>query len=121
MKEEDLHIFKEEVKYDYETFVYYRLIGSDVVYIHDKHMEQVTIMDDSMENSEFCVIYSESQFITEYGGFQQGIEKISIEDLIRLEWTIIINKEKEETAASASELKNMNTEVKTSQFNFNFN
>ena len=111
MKTEDIFRFKQEIEIAGEPMVYYRLIGSNITFIHDKFEETIQVIDDDVEASECSVVYPESRFFEEYGGFHMGTDDVSIEDLIKMEWGMIVDNERSDRPCSAEELKKFDSPV----------
>jgi hypothetical protein len=121
MNKDDLYTFKQELVIAGDTVFYYRLIGSNLLFVHDTFDETVQVMDDELDSSEHCVVYPESRFFEEYGGFHMGTDDVSIEDLIKIEWAMILDNEKSDRAVTAAQLKSFNSPVSASSFNFELN
>lgn len=121
LSKSDIFRFKQEIKIAGDTVVYYRLIGSNILFVHDLFEETVQVMDDELDSSEHSVVYPESRFFEEYGGFHMGTEDVSIEDLIKMEWSLILENEKSDRPATDTQLKDFDSPVTADSFNFNFN
>jgi len=127
MKQEDIFTFKEEVEFGNTTCVYYRLIGTGITILHNHFEETVSVTDRTFEyldeefSSEYFITYNEKDFIEEYGGFSIGKEIITIEELVRSEWYVIINSLFSERIISNKEMEKMTFDVKARGFRYNWN
>ena len=87
----DLFGFKQTKTFDGEDVVYYRLIGANLLFIHDKFDETVQVMDDELDSDEHSVVMHQSEFFESYAGYHMGTDDVTIEDLIRQEYILHID------------------------------
>ena len=118
MKTVDIFKFKQEVNIAGDTCVYYRLIGCNTTIVHDNFEETIQVMDGELGSDEHCRTYTEGEFFDVYGGYHMGTEDVSIEDLVKVEWAMMIDQERNARVATAEEMKSFNRPVTAGMFNF---
>ena len=75
----DLFGFKQTKTFDGEDVVYYRLIGANLLFIHDKFDETVQVMDDELDSDEHSVVMHQSEFFESYAGYHMGTDDVTID------------------------------------------
>ena len=86
--------FKREVTIFGEVSIYYMVVGVNFIIRHDVTDEEVHIIEYKIieGDDEFKVTYSEAEFFEAFGGYHMGTDDVSIEDLIKFEYTTILDR-----------------------------
>ena len=113
--EQDIFTFKQTKVICGEPVVYYRLIGNNLLFIHDKFDETVQIMDDELDSSEHCEVMNEFEFFESYAGYHMGTDDVTIGDLIKQEYLMHIDCQSD-VASTAKTMEELNKHFKPVSF-----
>jgi len=86
--------FKREITLLGDLSIYYMVVGLNFIIRHDVDDEEVHIIEYERKSGdkEFKISYSEAEFFEAFGGYHMGTDDVTIEDLIILEYTTILDR-----------------------------